>query len=388
MPSRVPAYLRHKSKNLAYVNFAGRILYLGKYGSPESRKKYARMISEWVAGDGRPPSPDGVTVADLFAGFWSHAKIHYTKGGQSTSELSNYKAVGRILLDLYDDLPVADFGPRQLKACREVMIGLGWRRKSINNQVGRIRTIFKWGVAEEIVPAGRFESLKAVSGLRKGRPGVHESEPVRPVPAGHVRRIMRALPPVVRAMIYVQKLTGMRSSELVAMKPRLIDRTGDVWRYDAPSKTEHHGYDRLVSIGPRAQRILRPLIDASGEDEYIFRPADSYDWHAAARRAARKTPLNYGNRPGRSNYQRKRRRVIGEAFTPGTYRRAISRACLAVGVPHWHPHQLRHNAATKINAGYGIEAVRVVLGHASLKMADHYAERDRGLAQRVARAVG
>ncbi len=388
MPSRVPAYLRHKSKNLAYVNFSGRILYLGKYGSPESRKKYARMISEWVAGDGRPPSPNGATVADLFAGFWSHAKNHYVKAGQITSELSNYRAVGRILLDLYDNLPVADFGPRQLKACREVMIGLGWRRKSINNQVGRIRTIFKWGCAEEIVPAGRLESLKAVSGLRVGRPGVRESEPVRPVPPEHIRQIMPALPPIVRAMVHIQKFTGMRSGELVAMKPGLIDRTGKVWLYNAPSKTEHHGYDRLVEIGPRAQKILRPLIDATGDGEYIFRPAEAYDWHAARRHAGRKTPLGQGNRPGRSNYRRKHRRKIADAFTPNTYRQAIVRACLKVGVLLWHPHQLRHNAATKINTDYGIEAVRVVLGHATLKMAEHYAERNHALARRVALEVG
>ena len=385
---RVPAYLRHKSKNLAYVNFSGRVLYLGKYGSPESRKKYARMITEWTSGDGRPPSPDGSTVADLFAAFWTHAKNHYVKAGQPTSELSNYRAIGRLLLNLYDDMPVADFGPRQLKACREVMIGMGWRRKSINNQVGRIRTVFKWGVAEEIVPADRLESLKAVSGLRKDRPGVRESLPVRPVPSKNVRRIMPALPPIVRAMVYVQKLTGMRSSELVAMRPELIDRSGAVWLYNAPSKTEHHGYDRLVEIGPRAQRILRPLIARTADGEYIFRPVEAYDWHRAVRHAARKTPMSCGNRPGRSNHPRKRRRKIGEAFSTDTYRRAISRACLAVGVPSWHPHQLRHNAATRISAAYGTEAVRVVLGHATLKMADHYAERDNALARRVALEMG
>lgn len=388
MPSKVPPYLRHKSKNLAYVNFAGRVLYLGKYGSPKSRKKYARMINEWVGGDGRPPSPNGATVADMFAGFWAHAKNHYVKAGQATSELSNYRAVGRLLLDLYDDMPAADFGPRQLKACREVMIGLGWFRQSINRQVSRMRTIFRWGVAEEIIPADRFESLKAVSGLRAGRPGVRESEPVRPVPSEHIRRTMPALPPIIRAMVRVQKLTGMRSGELVAMRPELIDQTGKVWLYNAPSKTEHHGYDRLVEIGPRAQRILRLLIARTGDDEYIFRPVEAYDWHAARRHAARKTPLGQGNRPGKSNRPRKRRRSFRESFTSDTYRQAIRRACLAAGVPHWHPHQLRHNAATRINADYGIEAVRVVLGHATLKMAEHYAERDHVLARRVALEVG
>lgn len=34
-------------------------------------------------------------------------------------------------------------------------------------------------------------------------------------------------------------------------------------------------------------------------------------------------------------------------------------------VPHWHPHQLRHNAATALRREHGIEVARVILGHRS-----------------------
>ncbi|MCK4625740.1 MAG: tyrosine-type recombinase/integrase [Phycisphaerae bacterium] len=395
---RLPPYLRHKSKDLAYVNFAGKVIYLGKHNSTRSKLKYARLIKEWAANGEQPPrNPAGATIADLFAAFWAHAKTHYVKAGQSTSELSNYRAVGRILLEFYDDVLIEDFGPRQLKACREVMIGLGWYRQSINRMVSRIRTIFRWGVAEELVTDERLGKLKAVAGLRKGCPGVHEGEPVQPVPAEHVRRIMPALAPIVRAMVYVQKFTGMRSSELVAMKPGLIDRsktrpggTGDVWHYEAPSKSEHHGYERIVSIGLRAQRILRLLIAATGDDEYIFRPAEAYDWHRARRHAARKTPMSCGNRPGKSNRRRKVRRVIRESFTPDTYRQAIARACVAVGVPHWHPHQLRHSFGTQAEDVFDghLDKVAAAMGHQNVKVTKLYAHLKLAKADKVARLIG
>jgi integrase len=45
-------------------------------------------------------------------------------------------------------------------------------------------------------------------------------------------------------------------------------------------------------------------------------------------------------------------------------------------IPHWHPHQLRHNAATRIRKEYGLDAARVVLGHRSAAVSELYAEID------------
>ena len=49
-------------------------------------------------------------------------------------------------------------------------------------------------------------------------------------------------------------------------------------------------------------------------------------------------------------------------------------------VPHWHPHQLRHTAATRLRKEFGIELTRVILGHTSAEVTTIYAERDIGLA--------
>jgi site-specific recombinase XerD len=55
--------------------------------------------------------------------------------------------------------------------------------------------------------------------------------------------------------------------------------------------------------------------------------------------------------------------------------RLINRAALAAGLPHIHPHQLRHTLATQaINRGMSLEAIAALLGHHSLDMTLRYAK--------------
>ena len=53
----------------------------------------------------------------------------------------------------------------------------------------------------------------------------------------------------------------------------------------------------------------------------------------------------------------------------------INRAGAAAGLPHIHPHQLRHTLATQaINRGMSLEAIAAMLGHRSLDMTLRYAK--------------
>jgi integrase len=54
----------------------------------------------------------------------------------------------------------------------------------------------------------------------------------------------------------------------------------------------------------------------------------------------------------------------------------------------WHPHQLRHNAATRLRKQFGLEAARVVLGHKSNAVAEVYAEIDLAKAEKIMAEVG
>ena len=45
-------YCVHKSSGRAFVKLGGKFVYLGKYGSQESKDLYDRLIGEWIADAG------------------------------------------------------------------------------------------------------------------------------------------------------------------------------------------------------------------------------------------------------------------------------------------------------------------------------------------------
>jgi len=55
---------------------------------------------------------------------------------------------------------------------------------------------------------------------------------------------------------------------------------------------------------------------------------------------------------------------------------------------HWHPHQLRHNAATRLRKHYGLEAAQVILGHSTMDTTEMYAEQDAETAMKIMAEVG
>lgn len=61
------------------------------------------------------------------------------------------------------------------------MIAIGWSRKTVNKQGGRIKRMFKWGVSQELIPAFVYQALSTVNGLRRGRTEARETSPVLPV---------------------------------------------------------------------------------------------------------------------------------------------------------------------------------------------------------------
>ena len=67
-------------------------------------------------------------------------------------------------------------------------------------------------------------------------------------------------------------------------------------------------------------------------------------------------------------------RENGRPLDRHTVTRMINRAGAAAGLPHIHPHQLRHTLATQaINRGMSLEAIAALLGHRSLDMTLRYA---------------
>ncbi len=171
------------------------------------------------------------------------------------------------------------------------------------------------------------------------------------------------------------------------LRPCDLDRTGEVWQYRPEShKTEHHGRERIIFIGPQAQGILLRYL-ARDHQAYCFRPCDSEAKRLAENERNRKTPLSCSNVRG-SNVKRKPKRKPGKQYTTGSYRRAIHRACDKAGIERWSPNRLRHTAATEVRKKFGLEDAQIILGHASADVSQVYAERDMAKGLEIARRIG
>ncbi len=151
-----------------------------------------------------------LSVNELLLAYLKWADGYYVKNGRPTTEPVNIRLALRPLRRLYGHIPVRAFGPRSLKTVREAMIDAGLCRSEVNKRVRHVVRAFKWGVGEELVPPSVHHGLRAVSGLRKGRADVRESEPVRPVPEAAVDAVRPHVSRQVWAMVELQRLTAMR----------------------------------------------------------------------------------------------------------------------------------------------------------------------------------
>src|SRR5262249_24758605 len=154
--------------------------------------------------------------------FWRYAEGHY---GMDSKELRQYRYSLKPLKDLYGTSPAARFTPKCLKAVRQRMADLGWRRSVINRRLVRIKTVWSWAVSEELVPPSAAHALREVKGFRKGEKGVLESEPVAPAYGEDVAKVLPFCTRPVAAMLQLQWLTGMRSGEVRIMRTVDIDQS-------------------------------------------------------------------------------------------------------------------------------------------------------------------
>lgn len=148
-------------------------------------------------------------------------------------------------------------------------------------------------------------------------------------------------------LLRVLRLSAARIGELLALDADRIDRTDPCcWVYTpGHHKGTHKAKTRTIYFGPRAVALLDPYFAASGGGR-LFR------------------------------------------YARNTVSHAVRKACVTHGIPRWHPHQLRHAAATEIRSRFGLEAAQVVLGHCEIGVTQVYAEADTVKAREAMKGVG
>ena len=446
----VPTYHLHKPSGQAVVTIRTqtgdrRDVYLGAYNTAASRAASARLVAETAVGPAPAVAPAAsarLTVDEVLLTFWGHVARHYRTGdGTPTTEVQEIRQSLIPLRRLYGHTPAADFGPRGLAAVRQDMIGRAWCRTLINRRMDRIKRAFKWATSQELVPVTVYQALRTLAGLQKGRTEARESEPVKPVDPAHVAATLPHLGTHLRAMVELQRLTGMRPGEACGLTLAEVERAGAAWVYrPAAHKTAHRGRQRVIPIGPRARAVLvaflrrdgappdgfghidpndpgqrdarlvmaiaydeagrardavllrdaaRPVVLVEGcvvdPAAPLFSPAGSREEWARAARAKRKSKVP----PSQQNRRAvKRKKAPGAVYKITAYGYAVRKAAQKAGVPHWHPNQLRHTFATEVRKSHGLEAAQAALGHSKADVTQVYAERDFSLAAKVAAEIG
>ena len=401
---QVPKYRIHKATKRAFIWWNKKRHYLGKAKSPESHEAYNRFVANILTSQGKyqpgPPDEPPVakskqTVGDLILAYFAHVKklIHI-------DEYQCLRYSCRPLRALYEHTPINEFRPKMLKLVRKQMIQDGLCRKTVNHRISRIKRMFKWGVAEEYVPATVYQALCTVEGLKWGQTEAKESMGVSPVSDEDIEVIIPFLSPVVVAMIRLQRLTGLRPGEVCRMRPIDIDQSGEIWIYRPFShKNKWRGLTRDVPLGPKAQAIIQPFLDRP-DDAPLFSTDESYSaqrkQQAVRNQSKRKTPIYPSELKRLARQKAERAAARPKTYQPyktRSYARAIRYAFEqaekeGVVAKKFALNQLRHSRATEVRKDYGLEAAQVILGHVKADVTQIYAERNLNLAIQIAKETG
>ena len=432
----LPQMRLHSGSGHARVRLNGKEHWLGKFGSPEAQAAYDRLIAEYLirrsggnqyppvppagaqgqvdeagndsadrlavvsapATDPIPPAPQELTIAELGVLYMEHACTYYrlADGRLSSSYHGMLQAVNA--LRPFKRLPAASFGPRCLREIIERLSNEKTRtgkprpRKSVNRLIKRIRSLFKWAASMEMVPAQTWHALMAVEGLKRGRTKAPELPPIRPVDDRIVKKTLRYLPKVVADLVLFIRYSGCRPGEACHIKPVDIERHGKVWKWTLRAhKNAWREHERVIMLGPRAQKILGPYLERLKDKPhaFCFSPRVSERERNRLRRQERQSPMTPSQAARRAKALGDRAKPPRDHYADDSLNRCIRRACEKAGIPRWTPMQLRHTAATEARkAGGGLDAAQVRLGHKHASITEVYAELTEAKAAKLALKLG
>jgi integrase len=369
MAGRIPKLCLHRSTGRGYVTdpYTRKEHYFrAPYGTPGCAVEYQVWVARFAAQQGvaapQVSPPQDVTVARLVADYLAFAQGYYRKHGRRTTEVLTLRQALRPLCDLFAGRDAGSIGPSDLKAVRQAMLGKGWAREHVNEQVGRVRRCFRWGVEMELVPGAVLLSLDAVAPLKKGRTTAREPKEIQPVPRERVWAALPHLTPLFRALVLLHWHCGCRAEDAVILRPcDLGPVEPDGLRLYTPwtHKTEHLGDSHEVVLNAPALDAIAPLLAVTAPEGWLF--------------------------PSRGRGRNWRYR--GHVTVSG-YRQAVETACAAAGVEHWYPLQVRHAFLTAARELLGLDAAQAAGGHKHADTTAIYAQVSRDLARKVAREMG
>jgi integrase len=311
------------------------------------------------------------------------------------------------LLQLYSGITVNSFTPKCLAAVQLHFtrhVGKNGKRRSrqyCNTLASHIRTMFRWGVSQELVSPITADALKYVPPLRQGRTIAPESEPREDVPDDVVDATLPHLLPTVAAMVQVQRWATMRPNEVCRMRVGDIDmsRKDGIWLYKQPKhKGAWRGHKRIVPLGKPEQSLILPYLEGKSADQAVFSPKMAVQERKTRDAARRKTKAQPSQVLRAEMHAANPKRRDHEHYSSRSYARSIERAIqkanrllpLEQQIPHWFPYQLRHAGVTELVAEHdgNLDVARAVAGQKSISVTQGYNHADLKVAIEQAKKRG
>jgi len=334
----------------------GRILYLGKYGTHESRVRHQNIVA---AAQARREAIDlmrPLSVGELAERYLAAMRAEY---GPKSWQAVEGRRIALAVCDRFAGLEAAAFGPKAMQEVQQSLLGRGRIcRTGVNRMVRRTAAMFKWAVSEELLPPTVWQALQAVRPLRRGKG--REVAPRMAVPAAAVDAVVAHLESngAFGAAMCIRfiRATGCRPGEAYSATPSDFRLADDPAVYiPQHHKCEGRGMDRIIVLNTAAVAVVREALRGRGRTH---------------------GPLFTNS--------------AGNAWEVTTMAHMIERACSALGIERWVPYQLRHLAATEAVNRTGSEAAAAaMLGHSpDSTMIRRYSRNRLMLAAQAAKAVG
>ena len=383
-----------QDKGYACVYLNGKKIMLGaRYGTPEAEEAFKKLQIQVLTDPTLPLlKPQQVTVDILCCAYLKYAQEH------DPGHFSSVKTAVEILLRFATGQPVESLDSRSFLLLQEMFVQHGVSRQYCNTLMKFIRAMLKWGTIRKLVSHQVYWEAKLVPALKKGKTSAYEKPKRQDVPDKVINRTLPHLLPTIRDMVQVQRLAGMRPSEVFRMKPGEIDmdyKTDDgvaIWMYtpgtNKNSWREKHKageYFRIIPLGKPEQDILAPRLLGKSDTDYIFSPKDAVKEHFALRASERKTKVQPSQIKRKEHNAKKPKRKDRDCYDRDSYNRAIKRSIAVANtrlpdneqIPTWTPYQLRHAAITDIALQTkSLDIARAVAGQKSISVTQGYNHAD------------
>lgn len=340
-----PTYV-YKEKDRARIYWRGEFRDLpGAFRSAKSLAAYQSYCAFVAATGNLPPKQhesETITMKQLGKKYLQAMRVKH--GPESNEPVYLSYAVNGIA-QMFGKLPVAEFRPSHLLSYRQSLVNEGKVRATANKRTQQIVKMFQWAVQEDYAQPVDWQRLKAIEPIHKGQFGAVDNPPVLPVPTQHFEETLRYVPPKVADALKVLALSGMRTGELLRMRPMDLDMTGRHWLYvTSVHKTQRKTGTTVILIPEPATEILAQRMPKDYTLRF-FHHSNCWLLHA------------------------------------------VERVCQRHDIPYWHPHQLRHRMATIIAEKMDDKAAQKLLRHADPKMTARYIQESKEALTKIADVV-